>query len=62
MAVIIEKAVTEDMNLGFGTVTVTMPSGSATGHKFGIHSILNSGSVTAAAVLSALDLDRKSVV
>jgi len=45
MAIPYEKLVEEDVNLGYGTVSVSMPAGgSATGRKFGIHSLLG-GSV-----------------
>jgi hypothetical protein len=41
MAIPYEKAVAEDLNLGHGTVSVTMPGGgTATGNKIGIHSLL----------------------
>jgi len=41
MSVPYEKVVGEDLNLGHGTVSVTMPGGgSATGNKIGIHTLL----------------------
>lgn len=41
MAVPYEKIVAEDLNLGHGSATVTMPAGgTATGNKIGIHSLL----------------------
>jgi parallel beta-helix repeat protein len=41
MGVIYEKLVTEDFNLGYGPVQVSMPGGGlATGHKTGIHTFL----------------------
>lgn len=39
MAIPYEKAVLEDLNIGYGTLAVTMPAGgSATGTKIGLHS------------------------
>src|SRR4051812_19314629 len=41
MALPYEKVVAEDVNLGYGTVSVTMPAGgSATGNKVGVHTFL----------------------
>lgn len=42
MSVPYERIVEEDLNLGYGSVTVTMPGGgTATGNKVGLHTILN---------------------
>jgi len=41
MSIPYEKAVTEDLNLGYGAVDVTMPGGgTASGAKVGIHTFL----------------------
>lgn len=41
MALTYEKAVKEDLNIGYGTATVTMPGGgTATGNKIGTHSLM----------------------
>lgn len=44
MSVKYEKAVSEDLNTGYGSVSVTMPGGgSATGSKIGLHSFSQNG-------------------
>jgi len=49
MAVSFERAVEQDLNLGYGTVTVTNPAGgSLIGNKIGLHTILGSRCVNAA--------------
>ena len=58
MSIPIEKAVGEDLNLGFGSVTVTNPAGGTlTGSKIGIHSFLgtNTNAANATAVVNAID-------
>ncbi len=55
MAVPYEKIVEEDLNLGSGEVTVTMPGGgSATGHKIGLQSFPTIGMAAARSTNQAI--------